>query len=120
MQSLVEASKLHCLGRGVYLALSRDACIVERQMTWRTTFLSKKGQRTTFEKPNLEAFHLRLISEVSTHKLQVLIGTLLVSLLTVVITKGYGVRATTIAGQNALAPRLCFPYGSRDRWSKNA
>ena len=42
MQSLVEASKLHCLGRGVYLAFSRDACIVERQMTWRTTFLSKK------------------------------------------------------------------------------
>ena len=29
MQSLVEASKLHCLGRGVYLAFSRDVCIVE-------------------------------------------------------------------------------------------
>ena len=59
---------------------------------------------------------MRLISEVSTHKLQVLIRTLLASILTLVITKGYGARATTIAGQNALAPRLCFPYGSRDRW----
>ena len=115
-----KSSKLHCLGRGDYLAFSRDACIVERQMTWQTTFLSKKGQQTTFKKPNLEAFHLRLISEVSTHKLQVLIRTLLASILTLVITKGYGARATTIAGQNALAPRLCFPYGSRDRWSKNA
>ena len=25
-----------------------------------------------------------------------------------VITKGYGVRATTIEGQNAFAPALCF------------
>ena len=66
MQSLVEASKLHCLGRGDYLSFSRNVCIVESQMTWRTTFLSKKGQRTAFEKPNLEAFHLRLISKVST------------------------------------------------------
>ena len=111
-----KSSKLHCLGRGDYLAFSRDACIVERQMTWQTTFLSKKSRQTTFKKPNLEAFHLRLISEVSTHKLQVLIRTLLASILTLVITKGYGARATTIAGQNALAPRLCFPYGSRDRW----
>ena len=29
-------------------------------------------------------------------------------LLVVVITKGYGVRATTIEGQNAFAPVLCF------------
>ena len=82
MQSLVEASKLHCLGRGDYFAFSRDVCIVESQMTWRTTFRSKKGQRTTFEKKNLEAFHLRLISKVSTHKFQVLKRKLLASTLT--------------------------------------
>ena len=29
-------------------------------------------------------------------------------LLEVVITKGYGVRATTIEGQNAFVPVLCF------------
>ena len=29
-------------------------------------------------------------------------------LLKLVITKGYGVRATTIEGQNAFAPSLCF------------
>ena len=46
---------------------------------------------------------MRLISEVSTHKLQVLIRTLLASILTLVITKGYGARATTIEGQNAFA-----------------
>ena len=91
-----KSSKLHCLGRGDYLAFSRDACIVERQMTWQTTFLSKKGQQTTFKKPNLEAFHLRLISEVSTHKLQVLIRTLLASILTLVITKGYEVWVKTL------------------------
>ena len=123
MQSLVEASKLHCLGRGVYLAFSRGVCIVESQMTWRTTFLSKKGQRTTFEKPKLEAFDVRLLSKVSTRKFQVLKRKLLASTLILVITKGFGVRATTIAGQNALAPRpprLYFPYVSRDRWSKHA
>ena len=27
-----------------------------------------------------------------------------------VITKGYGVRATTIEGQNAFSPALCFAY----------
>ena len=48
MQSLVEASNLHCLGRGVYLTFSRDVCIVESQMTWRTTFLSKKRSKNHF------------------------------------------------------------------------
>ena len=32
----------------------------------------------------------------------------------VVITKGYGVRATTIEGQNAFAPALCFLLSSSD------
>ena len=36
------------------------------------------------------------------------------------ITKGYGVRATTIEGQNAFAPALCFAYVSRDGWSEHA
>ena len=36
------------------------------------------------------------------------------------ITKGYGVRATTIEGQKAFAPALCFAYVSRDRWSKRS
>ena len=49
MHSLVEASKLHCLGGGDYFAFSRDVCIVESQMTWRTTFLSKKGQEAYFK-----------------------------------------------------------------------
>ena len=30
------------------------------------------------------------------------------NLLKLVITKGYGVRATNIEGQNAFAPTLCF------------
>ena len=69
MQSLVEASKLHCLGRGDYFAFSRDVCIVESQMTWRTTFRSKKGQRTTFEKKkfggvSLEAYFKGINSQV--------------------------------------------------------
>ena len=33
-----------------------------------------------------------------------------------VITKGYGAQATTIEGQNAVAPTLCFAQVSRDRW----
>ena len=37
-----------------------------------------------------------------------------------VITKGYGVRATAIEGQNAIAPTLCFAQVSRDKWSKHA
>ena len=49
MQSLVEASKLYFLGRRDYLAFSRDVCIVESQMTWRTTFLSKKGHEDYFK-----------------------------------------------------------------------
>ena len=36
------------------------------------------------------------------------------------ITKGYEMRATTIVGQNAFAPTLCFAQVSRDKWSKNA
>ena len=39
-------------------------------------------------------------------------------LLKLVITKGYGVRATTIEGQNV--PAFCFAYVSRDKWSKRA
>ena len=38
----------------------------------------------------------------------------------VVITKGYGVRATTIEGQNGLAPTLCFAYDLRDNKSKRS
>ena len=82
MQSLVEASKLHCLGRGDYFAFSRDVCIVESQMTWRTTFVVKKVKEPLLRKKNLEAFHLRLISKVSTHKFQVLKRKLLASTLT--------------------------------------
>ena len=37
-----------------------------------------------------------------------------------VITKGQGVRATTIEGPTAFAPMLCFASVSRDRWSKHA
>ena len=37
-----------------------------------------------------------------------------------VITEGYGVWATTIEGQNAFAPELCFAYVLRDRWSERA
>ena len=33
---------------------------------------------------------------------------LLLKLVMKVITKGYGVRATTIEGQNAFAPSLCY------------
>ena len=36
------------------------------------------------------------------------------------ITESYGVRATTIRGQNAFATRLRFAQVSRDRWSKHA
>ena len=35
-----------------------------------------------------------------------------------VITKGYRVQATTIEGQNAFPPLLCFAQVSRDKWSK--
>ena len=34
------------------------------------------------------------------------------------ITKGCGVQATTIEGQNAFAPKLFFAQVSRNRWSK--
>ena len=37
--------------------------------------------------------------------------------LKLVITKVYGVRATTIESQNAFAPLLCFAQVLRDRWS---
>ena len=37
-----------------------------------------------------------------------------------VITKGYGVRATTIEGLKAFASGLYVAYVSRDRWSKQA
>jgi len=37
-----------------------------------------------------------------------------------VITEGYGVRATTIEGQNAFATTLRFAQVSRDRWLKHA
>ena len=37
-----------------------------------------------------------------------------------VITKGYKVRVTTIEGQNAFAPTLCFAQVSRDSRSKHA
>ena len=33
----------------------------------------------------------------------------------IVITKGYGVRATTIEGRNAFAPSLCFAYSLRSK-----
>ena len=36
-----------------------------------------------------------------------------------VITKGYGVQATTVKGKNAFAPTLCFAQVSSDRWSKH-
>ena len=35
--------------------------------------------------------------------------------MTIVITKGYGVRATTIEGRNAFAPSLCFAYSLRSK-----
>ena len=35
-------------------------------------------------------------------------------LFVLVITKGYELRATTIEGQNAFAPSLCFAQVSRD------
>ena len=38
----------------------------------------------------------------------------------IVITEGYGVRATTIEGQNAFATTLRFAQVSRDRWLKHA
>ena len=41
--------------------------------------------------------------------------TVLTLFLTLVITEGYGVRATTIKGQNASAPGLCFGKVSRSR-----
>ena len=37
-----------------------------------------------------------------------------------VITKGYKARVTTIEGQNAFAPTLCFAQVSRDSQSKHA
>ena len=40
--------------------------------------------------------------------------------LELVITKGYEMRATTIEGQNAFAPTLCFAEVSRYGWSKHA
>ena len=84
-------------------------------MTWGTTFLSKKGQRTTFEYPNLEAGYLKTYlrginsQAPSSHKNTACIYTN--------ISNNQRLRRV---GQNALAPGLCFPYVSRDRWSKHA
>ena len=39
--------------------------------------------------------------------------------LELVITRGYEMRETTIEGQNAFAPTLCFAEVSRHGWSKH-